>query len=73
MFQFRVIIRPILNDISLGTLSSSAQFLVSHSVYNSRRICFRKFCRFQSIHSQFFIYVYIYCMSQGRHVSASLI
>ena len=36
--------------------------------------CFRKYCGFQSIHSQFYICIYIfYCMSRGGHVSASLI
>jgi len=34
--------------------------------------CFRKFCRMQSIHSQSLLYVYIYYMLHGRHVSASL-
>ena len=34
--------------------------------------CFRGFCSFQSIHS-LYIYIYISCMSRGRHVSASLI
>ena len=55
--------RCFLSSLSLSSCSGRIRF----------DSCSRGFCRFQSIHSLFLIYLYISCMSRGRHVSASLI